>query len=158
MNVSLKESIVLIVVIIMMTLTAGCCAVLSNPTASTTPDTVMAGVDANLTNGPVFIEFGATWCQYCQDEKPLIEELKKEYPSVAFMDVDTDENKALPDAFYVNYIPQMDVIVAKNTNGSYLYADINGATTGDRKTSAIVGYTDKTDLKKALDAAVKARE
>ena len=75
----------------------------------------MADIDSDLTSGRFSSSSGAPWCQYCVRMKsPVIEELKKEYPGVTFMDVNTDENNALPEAFYVNGIPQMDLIVKKN--------------------------------------------
>jgi thioredoxin 1 len=150
-----KASFIL-VALVLVTLTAGCC-ISSRTGIDTAADPIMGDVDAALAGGPVFIEFGAPWCQYCVEEKPIIEELKKEYTGVTFMDVNTDENNALPDAFYVGGIPQMNLIVKKNPDGSYLYADVYGKTTGDRKRSAIIGFTEKADLKTALDAALQAR-
>jgi thioredoxin 1 len=119
--------------------------------------TSMEEIDAALESGPVFIEFGASWCQWCTVQKPIVEELSGDYPGITFMDVDVDENGSLADAFYVNGIPQMDLIVKKGPDGSYLYVDINGMCTGDRKKSAIIGYTEKEALRTALDAAVSAR-
>jgi thioredoxin len=116
-----------------------------------------AAIDAALADGPVLIDFGASWCSWCTKEKPILEELSLEYSNVTFIDVDVDENGSIADAYYVSGIPQMNVIVRKNADGSYLYADISGQTTDDRKASAIVGYTEMPDLKKTLDAAIKAR-
>lgn len=117
----------------------------------------MTAIDAALEKGPVFIEFGAEWCGWCEVQQPIVEELMAEYPGVTFMDIDVDRNASLADAFYVNGIPQMNVIVNKSSNGTYQYVDVDGLATGDRKKSAIVGYHEKPDLKKALDAAVIAR-
>ena len=146
----------ILVALVLVTLTAGC-TTSAKPGVNATPDPVMGDIDTALTGGPVFVEFGAPWCQYCVEEKPIIEELKKEYTGVTFMDVNTDENNALPEAFYVDGIPQMDLIVKKNPDGSYLYVDVYGKATGDRKRSAIIGFTEKADLKTALDAALQAR-
>ncbi len=145
----------LILLVVMMALLASGCVV-SGPKAGNS-DAAMAGIDAALAKGPVFVDFGAPWCGWCTKEEPIIEELKAEYPGVTFIAVDVDENTTLADAFYVNGIPQMDVIVEKNADGSYLYADVSGRTTNSRKASAIVGYREKPELKTALDAAVKAR-
>ncbi len=117
----------------------------------------MEEIDAALERGPVFVEFGAPRCGWCTLQKPIVEELSGEYPGVTFMDVDVDANGSLADAFYVNGIPQMNLIVQKSPDGSYLYVDINGKATNDRKKSAIVGYRGKEALKVALDAAVRAR-
>ncbi len=144
-----------IVIIVGAVLIAGCSA--GAPAKTPAPEPIMKNIDAALEKGPVFVEFGAPWCHWCDEEKPLVEELTKEYPDVTFIEIDVDENASLADAFYVNGIPQMDVIVRKDTDGSYLYADTFGNTTGDRKKSAIIGYTEKADLKKALDAAMRMR-
>ena len=90
-------------------------------------------------------------------DKERLKKLSGEYPGISFIDVNVDENGSLADAFYVNGIPQMDLIVRKNPDGSYLYVDIEGKAIGDRKKSAIVGYREKEALKTALDAAVRAR-
>ncbi|BAI62249.1 conserved hypothetical protein [Methanocella paludicola SANAE] len=117
----------------------------------------MAPIDSALVNGPVFVEFGAEWCSWCTVEAPIIEELKAEYSNVTFMEVDIDENGTLADAFYVSSVPQMNVIVNKTQNGSYLYADVSGRITESRRSSAIIGYHERPNLKKALDAAVAKR-
>lgn len=137
-------------------LIAGCTACLPSKTPGAS-DPILQNIDAALEKGPVFVEFGAPWCHWCDEEKPIVEELSKEYPGVTFININVDENGSLADAFYVGGIPQMDVIVKKAADGSYLYADIDGNTTGDRKKSAIIGYTKKAVLKKALDAAMRAR-
>jgi thioredoxin 1 len=142
-----------IALVILIALVAGCvaCPPLKPQDGS------MKEIDAALERGPVFIEFGAPWCSWCTAQKPIADELSGEYPGVSFIDVNTDENGSLADAFYVNGIPQMNLIVKKNPDGSYLYVDVNGKTTNDRKKSAIVGYREKEVLKVALDAAVRAR-
>jgi thioredoxin 1 len=152
----MKQRIVAgVVLVILIALVAGCVA--CPPLKPQDSSGTMKEIDAALEKGPVFIEFGAPWCSWCTAQKPIVEELSNEYPGVSFIDVNTDENGSLADAFYVNGIPQMDLIVKKNPDGSYLYVDINGKTTSDRKKSAIVGYTEKEALKTALDAAVRAR-
>lgn len=142
-----------IVLVILIALVAGCIA--CPPLKPQEGSGPMQEIDAALEKGPVFIEFGAPWCGWCTAQKPIVEELSREYPGVSFIDVNVDENGTLADAFYVNGIPQMDLIVKKNPDGSYLYADIYGSTTDDRKKSAIVGFREKDELKKALDAAMR---
>ena len=132
-------------------LASGC--ICRGPEAGNNVD--MAPIDEALVNGPVFIEFGATWCSWCAVQAPIIEELKAEYPNVTFMYVDIDQNGALADAFYVSSVPWMVVIVNKTGNGSYSYADASGQISESRASSAIVGYHEKPVLKKALDAAVQ---
>jgi thiol-disulfide isomerase/thioredoxin len=118
----------------------------------------MQDVDSALSNGPVFLEFGASWCEYCQEEKPIIQNLEKKYGSVTFINVDSDTDWKLDGQFIVNGIPQMDLIVRKNPDGSYLYVDAYGNTTIDMPPSRIIGYTEESDLEKVLDAAIAARE
>jgi thiol-disulfide isomerase/thioredoxin len=117
----------------------------------------MGDVDAALGSGPVVLELGASWCDWCQKEKPVMRSLAGQYPNVAFLDVDIDQSKAMKDAFYVSSVPQLAVIVKKNPDGSYLYVDPNGATTNDRYRSRIIGYQEAGALQSLINAAVAAR-
>jgi thiol-disulfide isomerase/thioredoxin len=125
---------------------------------SDTPgDAKMAEIDAGLRSGPVFVEFGAEWCYWCGVEKPVVGKLSADYGTVTFVDIDTDVNRTLADAFYVDGIPQMNIIVRKNPDGSYLYVDPLGNVTADRFSSRIVGFRDYDQLKPLVDAALAAR-
>jgi thioredoxin 1 len=117
----------------------------------------MGEVDSALAAGPVVLELGATWCDWCQKEKPVMRSLAGQYPNVAFLDVDIDQSKAMKDAFYVSSVPQLEVIVKKNPDGSYLYIDPGGATTKDRYKSRIIGYHEEGQLKPLVNAALAAR-
>jgi thiol-disulfide isomerase/thioredoxin len=117
----------------------------------------MGQVDSALASRPVVLELGATWCDWCQKEKPVMRSLAGQYPNVAFLDADIDQSKALKDAFYVSSVPQLEVIVKKNADGSYLYIDPNGATTTDRYRSRIIGYQEEGQLKPLVNAALAAR-
>jgi thiol-disulfide isomerase/thioredoxin len=117
----------------------------------------MGEIDAALQDGPVFVEFGAPWCDWCGEEKLVVESLSASYGSIAFIDVDVDMNRSIADDFYVEGIPQMHIIVRKNPDGSYLYIDPQGKATTDRSQSRIVGYRDADQLKRLLDVAVTAR-
>lgn len=118
----------------------------------------MQNIDTALNDGPVFLDFGASWCPYCQEEKPIIRDLEGKYGSVTFIDVDSDADWSLDSHFIVNGIPQMDVIVQKNPDGSYLYVDAYANVTRDLPASRIIGYTDEQDLEKVLDTAVDTRK
>jgi thioredoxin 1 len=120
-------------------------------------DAKMAEIDAALGSGPVFVEFGAEWCHWCDEEKPVVGDLSADYDTVTFVDVDTDVNRTLADSFYVDGIPQMNIIVRKNPDGSYLYVDPLGNVTADRVRSRIVGFHDYNQLKPLVDAALAAR-
>ena len=149
--VALTLSIALFTVFI-----SGCIGAADNK-STVSADSAMGQIDTGLAKGPVFVEFGASWCEWCTKEKPIVEGLSQEYPGITFINVDTDNDTELAQDFYVNAIPQMNLIVRKNTNGSYLYIDATGEATADRKKSAIIGYTEQDQLKPILDAALKAR-
>lgn len=129
---------------------------LVNSTPSVDP--VMGQFDADLANGPVFIEFGAPWCDWCAKEKPVVDNLTREYPGVKFYSIDTDNGGDLVKAFYVSGIPQMNVIAGKNADGSYRYVDAEGRVTADREKSSIIGYTETDQLKHVLDVALGSRK
>ncbi len=95
----------------------------------------MSEVDAALASGPVVLELGASWCNACQQEKSVLLSLSSQYPGVAFMDVDADVNKQMQNLFNVGSIPQIEVIVKKNPDGSYLYIAPNGASTTNMENS-----------------------
>ena len=146
-------------VLIVLVLMAGCVGTpVKTSSSAPSTDPVMEQFDADLTSGPVFVEFGASWCDWCVKEKPVVDNLTKEYPGVKFYSIDTDSDEDLANAFYVNGIPEMNVIVAKNTDGTYLYIYPYGKTTNDRKKSGIIGYTEAGPLRQVLDAALKARK
>lgn len=117
----------------------------------------MQPIDSALVNGPVLLEFYTDGCEYCQQEKPIIDQLQGEYPGVSFQSVNAINSKDLANAFGVTSVPQMDAIAKKNADGSYVYATIQGSTTTDRHGSRIVGFTQKSDLVTAINAALYAR-
>lgn len=62
--------------------------------------------DFLATNGPLVIDFSATWCGPCQRVKPIIKELAEEYDgrvSVGLCDV--DDNETLTAKYGVRNIP-----------------------------------------------------
>ncbi|HUL61867.1 MAG TPA: thioredoxin family protein [Methanocella sp.] len=120
-------------------------------------DQKVAEIDAGLRTGPVFIEFGATWCDWCQLEKPVVRDLAAVYGGVRFVDVDTDVNGSLASDYFVEGIPQMDIVVKRYSNGSYLYIDPQGKVTMDRLRARIVGYHERDELEPLIQAALAAR-
>ena len=117
----------------------------------------MGEIDSALSSGPVVLELGAAWCDWCQKEKPVLRGLAGQYGNVAFLYADVDRSGALKDAFYVTSVPQLAVIVKKNPDGSYLYVGPDGSTTSDRYRSRIVGYQDAGQLTPLINAALAAR-
>ncbi|MBQ1489556.1 MAG: thioredoxin [Eubacterium sp.] len=54
---------------------------------------------------PVFLDFWATWCGFCIQLTPTIEELEKEHPEVVFGKVNVDEEPQLAAQFGIMSIP-----------------------------------------------------
>jgi thiol-disulfide isomerase/thioredoxin len=141
---------VLVIALFSMTV-AGCAG------KSSLSDLKAAEIDDGLRNGPVLVEFGAEWCGWCEKEKPVIENLLRDVKGVNFVSVDIDLNGTLADDYYVEGVPQLNLIVKKNLDGSYLYIDRYGNTTTDRFRSRMVGYMEYDELRPLVDAAVRAR-
>ena len=163
--ISVSSIVLVICLMVALVSSAGClCGPIYSaspaPSASLEPaaDPAMGQIDADLARGPVFVDFGATWCEWCVKEKPVIDHLTSEYPGITFYSVDVDNDTDLARAFYVGGIPQMNVIVKKNADGSYLYMGPSGQPTGDRKKSAIIGYTESDQLEPVLNASLDARK
>ena len=118
----------------------------------------MADIDCALAKGPVFIEFETAECGYCKQQRPITQQLEAEYAGKAtFFYVDAMESRDLAKAFMVTGVPQMDIIAGK-ADGRYTYIDRNGAPSDSIAASRFLGLTQKDALKKALDAAIKARK
>jgi thiol-disulfide isomerase/thioredoxin len=117
----------------------------------------MGEIDGALASGPVVLELGAAWCDWCQKQKPVLQGLAGEYGSVAFVYADVDRSGSLKDAFRVSSIPQLEVIARKNPDGSYLYIGPGGGATSDPSASRIVGYQEAGRLRPLINAAIAAR-
>ncbi len=63
---------------------------------------------------PIFMEFGADWCPYCEQMKPTIEELKKEYEGkLQFVEVNIDDEPETAAAFGVRSVPYYVLVDAE---------------------------------------------
>ncbi len=61
---------------------------------------------SDVAANPVFLEFTADWCPYCQDMKPTIEELENEYAGqLDFEVIDIDEQPDVANQYGVYGIP-----------------------------------------------------
>ena len=114
-------------------------------------------IDSALAKGPVFVEFETAGCHYCQQQKPISQGLASDYSGkVTFFFVDANENRDLARSFDVTGVPQIDVI-ASGSNGKYTYIDRDGAKSDSVTASRFIGLTQASDLKPAVDAALKNR-
>lgn len=57
---------------------------------------------------PTLYDFYATWCPPCQDQKPIVAELEKEYEGkVRIQTIDVDENQEIAAKYDVKAIPTL---------------------------------------------------
>lgn len=57
---------------------------------------------------PVLMDFSATWCGPCRMQKPILEELEKEYADrVEFRIIDVDENQELASKYGIHAVPTL---------------------------------------------------
>ncbi|UCE13464.1 MAG: hypothetical protein JSV04_14935 [Candidatus Heimdallarchaeota archaeon] len=83
-------------------------------------------IDAILVEKPVFVLFYATWCNFCNKQKPLIMELEEEYShKIGFIYVNGDENLQMMLDFGVTGYPTMFLIEDKTSEG-YIHRVFRG--------------------------------
>jgi thioredoxin 1 len=71
------------------------------------PETMVADM-ATASNLPKLWDFTATWCPPCQELKPIVEELEKEYEgTIEIKSIDVDQNGELAGKFGVKAIPTL---------------------------------------------------
>jgi thioredoxin 1 len=117
--------------------------------------TQLEQINTALQKGPVLLKIGAEWCEYCQQLKPVLNELATEYGGKAtVMSIDVDQSPTLTDYFGVSSLPDSCVIVGTE-NGAYVYMQQNGKVTTDRSQARIVGFNDKQVYEKVLDLALQ---
>jgi len=99
-------------------------------------------IDTLLNDKPVFLFFYTDWCHFCQEQKPIIDDLEQEYADkVAFIRVNAEENPQAMNEFGVTGFPAMFLIVDKNVFG-YVYQEFRG-------------FTEKETLEESLDYVVE---
>jgi thioredoxin 1 len=112
-------------------------------------------INTALGKGPVFLKIGAEWCEYCQQLKPIVQEMATEYQGkVTIMSSDVDKSPQIADYFGVESMPDSCVIVGVN-NGQYVYMKQNGQTTTDRSQARIIGFNSKDVFEKVINLAIK---
>jgi len=63
---------------------------------------------------PKLYDFWAVWCPPCREQKPIIEELKKEYAGVVdVIAIDTDKDKELAQKYEIKVIPTLIFVDAE---------------------------------------------
>lgn len=55
--------------------------------------------------GPVLVDFNATWCGPCRMMKPILEAFAKMHSDIKVVGVDIDENDELAEQYKVSTIP-----------------------------------------------------
>lgn len=115
-------------------------------------------IDEALVSGPVFIDMGFASCPACKIMKPTIEDISGEYSGkVTVMYLDTRENPELAVSFDVYSVPDMFIIVDRDSEG-YLYMSSDGNITRDRNIARFIGVTEKDVLTETLDLAIVSRQ
>jgi thioredoxin 1 len=63
--------------------------------------------EIDRTEGPVLLEFGASWCPYCQTLAPELAGLLREYPGVRHIKVEDGPGRPLGRSFRVKLWPNL---------------------------------------------------
>ncbi|PKO87559.1 MAG: thiol reductase thioredoxin [Betaproteobacteria bacterium HGW-Betaproteobacteria-12] len=56
---------------------------------------------------PILLEFGATWCGYCQAAQPLIAAALEQYPDLSHMRIEDGPGRRLGRSFHVKLWPTL---------------------------------------------------
>jgi thiol-disulfide isomerase/thioredoxin len=117
--------------------------------------TQLEQINTSLQKGPVLLKIGAEWCGPCQEMKPILKDLAKEYTGKAtIMSMDVDKSPKLTDYFGVNAVPDSSVIVGLENN-EYVYMQEDGKVSKNRLQARILGLREKQEFEKVLNLALQ---
>jgi len=122
------------------------CSSADSQTSTTMASSSLLSSDINGildSNKSVFLFFYADWCHFCQEQKPIIDELEQEYTGeISFICVNAEDNPQAMEEFGVTGFPAMFLIAEKDEGGEYVYQEF-------------AGFTDKETLKESFDYLIE---
>lgn len=68
----------------------------------------------NIDNGINLVKFSATWCTPCKFLSKTIDGIKSDFPSINFVDIDTDDYPSLSKEFKIKSVPTTILFIDKN--------------------------------------------
>jgi thioredoxin 1 len=63
--------------------------------------------EIDRTEGPVLLEFGASWCPFCQAMAPELDALLRSYPAIRHIKVEDGPGRSLGRSFRVKLWPNL---------------------------------------------------
>jgi thioredoxin 1 len=88
-------------------------------------------------DGPVFVDFWAEWCQPCKMVRPMVHELAEEYNGkMKFSEIDVDANPNFPQKYGVMSIPTLMIFK------------------GGKPVKIIIGAQPREKFKEVIDSAL----
>lgn len=79
-------------------------------------------------DGLVVVKFGSTTCMPCKRVRQILPGIATDNPSVLFLNVEVDQNRAIGEAFGITSVPNMKYFKGKNDAGEPIeVASIIGA-------------------------------
>lgn len=73
----------------------------------TNQDTAMTRADIDQSTGALVVEFGATWCGYCQAAQPIIAAAFAHYPDIKHIKIEDGKGQRLGRSYAVKLWPTL---------------------------------------------------
>ena len=100
----------------------------------------------DVTDKPVFLFFYTDWCPFCDEQRPIIDELEQEYgEKVTFVRVNCDENQQMAEEYGIESLPTMLFLIVDENGESYVNQHFSGVTT-------------KSELASGIESAIESGE